>query len=87
VVLTCHLGLIIPSGCEIRVDNEIRTWQESKCLIFDDSYMHEVWHRGNEIRTVLLWDIWHPDLTDIEKSILTMIFPIIDKYLENIAKV
>lgn len=86
-VLTCHLGLIIPSGCEIRVDNEIRTWHEGKCLIFDDSYMHEVWHRGDKTRTVLLWDIWHPDLTEIEKSVLTMIFPIIDKYLENIAKV
>lgn len=86
-VLTCHLGLIIPKGCEIRVDNEIRTWKEGKCLIFDDSYMHEVWHRGQETRTVLLWDIWHPDLTEIEKSVLSMIFPIIDKYLENIAKV
>lgn len=87
VVLTCHLGLIIPSGCEIRVDSEIRGWEEGKCLIFDDSYMHEVWHRGSETRVVLLWDIWHPDLTEIEVNVLKMIFPILDKYLENSAKV
>ncbi|MCR9191502.1 MAG: aspartyl/asparaginyl beta-hydroxylase domain-containing protein [Gammaproteobacteria bacterium] len=87
IVLTCHLGLHIPEGCAIRVENETRTWEEGKCLIFDDSYMHEVWHRGQGIRTVLLWDIWHPDLTEIEKSVLTMIFPIIDKYLEHAAKV
>ena len=87
VVLTCHLGLVIPSGCEIRVDEETRGWEEGKCLIFDDSYMHEVWHKGTETRMVLLWDIWHPDLTEIEVDVLKMIFPIIDKYLENSAKV
>jgi aspartyl/asparaginyl beta-hydroxylase (cupin superfamily) len=87
VVLTCHLGLIIPSGCQIRVATETRGWQEGKCLIFDDSYMHEVWHRGDETRMVLLWDIWHPDLTTIEVSVLKLIFPIIDKFLENSAKV
>lgn len=86
-VLTCHLGLIIPNGCEIRVDTETRGWTEGKCLIFDDSYMHEVWHRGEETRMVLLWDIWHPDLTEIEKKVLEHIFPTLDKYLENIAKV
>lgn len=86
-VLTCHLGLVIPPGCEIRVDSEIRGWTEGKCLIFDDSYMHEVWHRGTETRMVILWDIWHPDLTPIEIEVLQLIFPIVDKYLENVAKV
>ena len=59
----------------------------SNVVIFDDSYMHEVWHKGTETRMVLLWDIWHPDLTEIEVDVLKMIFPIIDKYLENSAKV
>ena len=86
-VLTAHLGLIIPSGCEIRVEDEIRHWEAGKCLIFDDSYMHEVWHRGTETRMVLLWDIWHPDLTAIEIDVLNSIYPIIDEYLENVAKV
>jgi aspartyl/asparaginyl beta-hydroxylase (cupin superfamily) len=86
-VLTVHLGLIIPSGCEIRVEDEIRGWEAGKCLIFDDSYMHEVWHRGSETRMVLLWDIWHPDLSAIEIDVLNLIYPIIDKYLENVAKI
>lgn len=86
-VLTVHLGLVIPPGCEIRVEDEIRGWEAGKCLIFDDSYMHEVWHRGTETRFVLLWDIWHPDLSTIEINVLNLIYPIIDQYLESVAKV
>jgi aspartate beta-hydroxylase len=69
-VLTLHLGLFIPRGCEIRVGRETRTWQEGKCLVLDDSFEHEVWHRGQETRIILLLDVWHPELTAIERSFL-----------------
>ncbi len=55
-VLRCHLGLIVPAGCTMRVGAEIRTWEEGRCLIFDDTTEHEVWHRGSEARVVLLID-------------------------------
>lgn len=55
-VLRCHLGLIVPGGCTMRVGAEIRTWEEGRCLIFDDTTEHEVWHRGSESRVVLLID-------------------------------
>lgn len=64
--IRCHLGLIIPEGCEIRVGNEVRTWQEGKCLVLDDSFEHEVWNRSGQTRVILLIDFWHPDLTDVE---------------------
>jgi hypothetical protein len=66
--LRCHLGLHVPDGCSIRVGAEVRHWQPGRCLVFDDSFEHEVWHRGAEPRTVLVLDIWHPDLTPEETS-------------------
>ncbi|MDF5729620.1 MAG: aspartyl/asparaginyl beta-hydroxylase domain-containing protein [Rhizonema sp. PD38] len=64
--LKCHLGLKIPSGCSIRVGNETRTWQEGKCLLFDDSFEHEVKINATSSRIALIVDVWHPDLTDSE---------------------
>jgi ornithine lipid ester-linked acyl 2-hydroxylase len=62
-VLRCHLGLIVPPGCSIRVGAEISHWQEGKCLVFDDTIEHEVWHRGDTNRIVLLIDFRKPELT------------------------
>ncbi len=55
-VLRCHLGLIVPEGCSMRVGADVREWQEGKCLVFDDTTEHEVWHRGNQPRIILLLD-------------------------------
>mmetsp|Transcript_25043 Transcript_25043/g.80926 ORF Transcript_25043/g.80926 Transcript_25043/m.80926 type:complete len:312 (+) Transcript_25043:880-1815(+) len=62
--LTCHLGLRIPpgGGCRIRVGDESREWKDGRCLVFDDSWEHEVWHDGNDVRVVLLIRFWHPDI-------------------------
>jgi aspartyl/asparaginyl beta-hydroxylase (cupin superfamily) len=55
-VLRCHLGLIVPSGCSMRVGSETREWTEGGVLIFDDTVEHEVWHRGTSPRVILLAD-------------------------------
>jgi beta-hydroxylase len=55
-VLRCHLGLVVPPGCEMRVGAETRGWAEGRCLVFDDTVEHEVWHRGDADRVVLLAD-------------------------------
>jgi beta-hydroxylase len=59
-VLRLHLGLDVPAGCAIRVGTETRGWQEGKCLVFDDSFEHEAWNRGERTRTVLLCDFLNP---------------------------
>lgn len=61
--LRCHLGLVVPPGCGLRVGGETREWQEGRALLFDDSFEHEVWNRGTGTRLVLIIDVWHPDLT------------------------
>ncbi len=69
--LRCHLGLQVPpEGCAIRVDGEARTWEEGKCLLFDDSFEHEVWNRSDRTRFVLIFDLWHPGLTTAEIAAL-----------------
>ena len=67
--LRCHLGLMVPKGCRIRVGTEVREWKEGECLIFDDSFEHEVFHDGDSDRVVLICDLWHPEL-DVDDDII-----------------
>jgi hypothetical protein len=59
-VLRLHLGLDVPAECAMRVGTETKSWQEGKCLVFDDSFEHEAWNRGDRTRTVLLCDFLNP---------------------------
>ena len=45
--------------CGIRIGDQVRAWEEGKCLVFDDAYEHEVWNRTEEERVLLLVDFWH----------------------------
>jgi len=63
-----HLGLSVPPGCEIRVGNRTRGWAEGRTLAFDDSFEHEVWHRGSQPRIALIVDVWHPDMTEEQRQ-------------------
>lgn len=65
--LRCHLGLVVPPGCHMRVGPETRSWSEGRCLVFDDSYEHEVVNMSDRHRAVLLLDTWHPDLWEPER--------------------
>lgn len=78
--LICHLPLIIPPGCWLRVGNETRKWEEGKLLIFDDSIEHEAKNPSDEVRIILLFDIWRPELTEPEKQGISAMFDAIDQY-------
>ena len=67
--LTCHMGIIVPAGCTIRCGEEWRGWKEGECIVFDDSWEHEVFHRGESDRIVLLINFWHPDLPADQRRI------------------
>lgn len=66
--LATHLPLRVPADCAIRVGNETRGWTEGECLIFDDSFQHEAWNRSRERRAVLIFDVWHPEVTLAERE-------------------
>lgn len=61
-LVTCHLGLMVPGGNTVRmqVDDRIVGWREGECLVFDDTYRHEVWHDGSSPRIVLLVQVRRP---------------------------
>jgi hypothetical protein len=70
VRLRCHLGLEVPGGCGLRVGGVTRAWEEGRCLVFDDSFSHEVWNESDRRRVVLVLDLWHPDLGEDEVALL-----------------
>jgi aspartyl/asparaginyl beta-hydroxylase (cupin superfamily) len=55
------------------VGDQVHHWEEGKCIVFDDTFEHEVWNRTDEERLVLLIDLWHPDLTQLERDALDTI--------------
>jgi ornithine lipid ester-linked acyl 2-hydroxylase len=59
-VLRYHLGVDVPEGCVIRIDDERRTWQNGSSLLFDDSFEHEVWNNSDRSRCVLFVDVERP---------------------------
>lgn len=62
-ILRLHLGLLVPTPREkvrIRVANQMCQWQEGKCLIFDDTWNHEVWNDTDGYRVVLFVDFERP---------------------------
>lgn len=78
--LICHLPLIVPEGCRLRVGNEVRTVEAGKMMIFDDSISHEAWNDSGETRVILLFEIWRPELDDGERKALTTMFEAIGAY-------
>jgi aspartyl/asparaginyl beta-hydroxylase (cupin superfamily) len=78
--LICHLPLIVPEGCRLRVGNSIRPVEAGRMMIFDDSIRHEAWNDSDATRTVLIFEIWRPELTETERTALTALFGAIDLY-------
>ena len=68
--LVCHLPLIAPKGCWFRVGNETRTWETGKAFVFDDTIEHEARNDSAEVRIVLIFNIWHPELTEAERGLV-----------------
>ncbi len=71
VRLVSHLALIIPEHCALRVGNEIRQWVSGKVWAFDDTIEHEAWNNSDQLRVVLIFDIWHPHLSAAERELIT----------------
>lgn len=81
-----HLPLIVPRGdVGIKVGGETKRYKEGELLLFDDAFPHETWHRGEDgcERVVLLFDIWHPDLTLEERKDIQDMFAVAAENHQN----
>jgi aspartyl/asparaginyl beta-hydroxylase (cupin superfamily) len=73
-----HLPLIVPAGCGFRVGGEVRPWVEGKPFAFDDTIEHEAWNDSDELRTVLIFDVWNPHLTERERDVIVRYYEAAD---------
>jgi len=78
--LICHIPLIVPDGCRLRVGNHIRRVEAGRALLFDDSMEHEAWNEGGATRVILLFEVWRPELSEAERRALTAMFEAIGSY-------
>ena len=61
--LVCHLPLIVPPNCGFRVGATTREWKVGEAFVFDDTIEHEAWNDSDELRVILILDLWAPALT------------------------
>lgn len=73
-----HLPVIVPPGCRFRVGHKTRDWVEGKAWLFDDTIEHEAWNDSEELRVILIFEVWQPALTDGERRRVCALFDAID---------
>lgn len=71
-----HLPLIVPPGCSFRVGGETRAWEVGKAWAFDDTIEHEAWNRSDELRAILIFDVWNPYITTTERDLLRRFYTV-----------
>jgi aspartyl/asparaginyl beta-hydroxylase (cupin superfamily) len=77
----CHLPLVVPEGCAMRVGSQTRAWTEGKACVFDDSIEHEAWNRNaGHLRVVMIFDVWRPELTAEERDFVSSVMQAVDAF-------
>jgi hypothetical protein len=71
--LVCHLPLIVPPDCGFRVGATTRQWRVGESFAFDDTIEHEAWNESDELRVVLIIDLWQPSLTPEERAAIAAV--------------
>jgi aspartyl/asparaginyl beta-hydroxylase (cupin superfamily) len=78
--LICHLPLIVPQGCGLRVGDDSREVVKGKGWVFDDSINHEAWNSSDKTRVILLFEIWRPELTEEECKLVAALLEAVDSF-------
>lgn len=81
--LTVHLPIIVPEGGYLTVAGRKVVWQKGKTIVFDDSFEHEAINPSNEDRVVLIFSIWHPELSKAEQQDILSSFSARATWLNN----
>jgi aspartate beta-hydroxylase len=78
--LTVHLPLIVPPGCRLRVGGETREVRAGSAWVFDDTIEHEAWNDSDSARALLIFDVWNPQLTPLERDLVREATIVIAEY-------
>jgi len=72
--LLAHLPLVLPGPARFRVGNHERPWRIGEAWVFDDTIEHEAWNDADELRVILIIDVWNPFLSEAEKALVSAMF-------------
>ncbi len=67
-ILRFHLGLSMPRdgngnlGAVLWIDRKPYLLDNGECLLWDDTYPHELLNTTDQVRAVLLLDVWRPEM-------------------------
>jgi aspartate beta-hydroxylase len=67
-ILRFHLMLTMPRTPDgdvaaiLEIDGKPYRLSDGQCLLWDDTFPHEVWNRSDEVRIALLLDVWRPEM-------------------------
>lgn len=73
-----HLPLIVPEGCWFRVGGETRPWVSGQPFAFDDTIEHEAFNGSDHLRAVLIFDVWNPHMTELERDMMRKFYATAD---------
>jgi aspartyl/asparaginyl beta-hydroxylase (cupin superfamily) len=83
VRLLCHLPLILPGPARFRVGNETREWKMGQAWVFDDTIEHEAWNDADELRVILILDVWNPFIDEGEKALVRALLAARKEFYES----
>ena len=78
--LVVHLPLIVPPGCGFRVGAETRSWEVGRAWVFDDTIEHEAWNDSDDLRVILIADIWNMFMTEADRTAYVSIVDAVDRF-------
>jgi aspartyl/asparaginyl beta-hydroxylase (cupin superfamily) len=58
----------------------VRAWEKGKAWVFDDTIEHEAWNDSDQVRIILIFDIWNPLLTAAERDLVSALTIGIGRY-------
>ena len=67
----CHVPLVVPGNCWFRTGASRCEWERGTAFVFDDSIEHEAANESDQLRVVMIFDTWHPDLSPAERTAIT----------------
>lgn len=75
-----HLPLLVPPDCWFRVGGTRRPWVEGEAFGFDDTVEHEARNGSDQLRAVLIVDVWNPQLTATERQLVVDLYRGLDEH-------
>lgn len=80
--LLTHLPLILPGPARFRVGNEVREWKLGQAWVFDDTIEHEAWNDADQLRVILIFDVWNPYLEPGERELIKTLMTARNRFYE-----